>query len=118
MEKKKYAVILLFAAFAGLFFALDLFGLDRGIETLVDFGCGYGTFTLPAAKMISGTLHALDIAVDAALLFKFCTMTGPFGSSAKRGASSDPAVAWPSSTGITTKPRRGARPVIRPRPEQ
>ena len=28
---------------------------------VVDFGCGYGTFTIPAARMISGTVHALDI---------------------------------------------------------
>lgn len=40
---------------------LGVFGLDRGVETLVDFGCGYGTFTLAAAKLVSGTVHALDI---------------------------------------------------------
>jgi ubiquinone/menaquinone biosynthesis C-methylase UbiE len=40
---------------------LRVFGLDRGIETLVDFGCGYGTFALAAAQMASGTVHALDI---------------------------------------------------------
>jgi ubiquinone/menaquinone biosynthesis C-methylase UbiE len=28
---------------------------------VVDFGCGYGTFTIPAAKITSGTVHALDI---------------------------------------------------------
>lgn len=28
---------------------------------VVDFGCGYGTFTLPAARMVSGTVHSLDI---------------------------------------------------------
>lgn len=28
---------------------------------VVDFGCGYGTFTVPAAKVTSGTVHALDI---------------------------------------------------------
>ena len=27
----------------------------------VEFGCGYGTFTLPAARRTSGVLHALDI---------------------------------------------------------
>ncbi len=27
----------------------------------VDFGCGYGTFTIPAAKITRGTVHALDI---------------------------------------------------------
>src|SRR6185369_10753792 len=28
---------------------------------VVDFGCGYGTFTIPAAARIRGTLTALDI---------------------------------------------------------
>jgi SAM-dependent methyltransferase len=27
----------------------------------VEFGCGYGTFTIPAAQRLSGTLHAIDI---------------------------------------------------------
>jgi SAM-dependent methyltransferase len=27
----------------------------------VEFGCGYGTFTIPAAQRIVGTLHAIDI---------------------------------------------------------
>lgn len=27
----------------------------------VEFGCGYGTFTIPAAKLISGKIIALDI---------------------------------------------------------
>jgi ubiquinone/menaquinone biosynthesis C-methylase UbiE len=27
----------------------------------VEFGCGYGTFTLPAARRVSGTVYALDI---------------------------------------------------------
>ena len=27
----------------------------------VDFGCGYGTFTTAAARMLSGTVYALDI---------------------------------------------------------
>lgn len=40
---------------------LRLFGLDRGVENLVDFGCGYGTFTVAAAKLVSGTVYALDI---------------------------------------------------------
>jgi len=37
------------------------FGLDQGVETLVDFGCGYGTFTLAAAKLVRGAVHAIDI---------------------------------------------------------
>lgn len=40
---------------------LRIFGLNQGVQTLVDFGCGYGTFTLAAAKLVSGTVHALDI---------------------------------------------------------
>ncbi|MFW6169984.1 MAG: class I SAM-dependent methyltransferase [Planctomycetota bacterium] len=28
---------------------------------VVDFGCGYGTFTIPAARIARGTVHALDI---------------------------------------------------------
>jgi SAM-dependent methyltransferase len=28
---------------------------------VVDFGCGYGTFSVPAARLTSGTVYALDI---------------------------------------------------------
>jgi ubiquinone/menaquinone biosynthesis C-methylase UbiE len=28
---------------------------------VADFGCGYGTFTIPAAQMISGKVYAFDI---------------------------------------------------------
>jgi SAM-dependent methyltransferase len=40
---------------------LTVFGLENGIHNLVEFGCGYGTFTLAAAKIVSGTVYALDI---------------------------------------------------------
>lgn len=40
---------------------LAAFGLGRGTRNLVEFGSGYGTFTLPAAALVSGTVHALDI---------------------------------------------------------
>ena len=39
-------------------------GLTSSCGDVVDFGCGYGTFTIPAARMISGTVHALDIEAD------------------------------------------------------
>lgn len=39
---------------------LRTFGLDRAND-IVEFGCGYGTFTLAAARLVSGTVHALDI---------------------------------------------------------
>jgi ubiquinone/menaquinone biosynthesis C-methylase UbiE len=41
--------------------ALSLFGLGKGTGDVVEFGCGYGTFTLAAARLVSGTVHALDI---------------------------------------------------------
>lgn len=40
---------------------LEILGLGRGVQDLVEFGCGYGTFTLAAAAIASGTVHALDI---------------------------------------------------------
>lgn len=40
---------------------LAILGLDQGIHDLVEFGCGYGTFTLAAAGIAAGTVHALDI---------------------------------------------------------
>ncbi len=35
--------------------------INSGIKDLVEIGCGYGTFTIPAAMEISGTLFAFDI---------------------------------------------------------
>ncbi len=35
--------------------------LSPSCRDVVDFGCGYGTFTIPAARIASGTVHALDI---------------------------------------------------------
>ncbi|MFZ6032134.1 MAG: class I SAM-dependent methyltransferase [Melioribacter sp.] len=35
--------------------------LDETIFDVVEFGSGYGTFSIPAAKIIKGTLHAIDI---------------------------------------------------------
>jgi SAM-dependent methyltransferase len=32
-----------------------------GTGDVIEFGCGYGLFTVPAAKAISGTVYALDI---------------------------------------------------------
>ena len=50
------------------------FDTDKAVETLlggtdvqgdlVEFGCGYGTFTLPASRRIAGTVTALDIEPD------------------------------------------------------
>jgi SAM-dependent methyltransferase len=40
---------------------LAAFGVDGDCGELIEFGCGYGTFTLPAASVVSGTVYALDI---------------------------------------------------------
>lgn len=40
---------------------LDAMELTGDVRDAVDFGCGYGTFAIPAAKRIQGTLHGFDI---------------------------------------------------------
>jgi SAM-dependent methyltransferase len=40
---------------------LAVMGLDDHVVDTVEFGCGYGTFTIPAAKIIRGIIHAFDI---------------------------------------------------------
>src|SRR5271157_3216729 len=41
--------------------ALEKLGLKSDSGDVVDFGCGYGTFAIPAAKIVRGSVHALDI---------------------------------------------------------
>jgi len=36
-------------------------GLTADCCDAVDFGCGYGTFTIPAARIVRGVVYALDI---------------------------------------------------------
>jgi len=43
---------------------LHLLGLRPSCEDVVDFGCGYGTFTIPAARIAAGVVHALDLEPD------------------------------------------------------
>ncbi|SDR80194.1 class I SAM-dependent methyltransferase [Opitutus sp. GAS368] len=45
---------------------LDAFGFGPDTAEVVELGCGYGTFTLPLARRIGGTVHTLDI--DAAMV--------------------------------------------------
>lgn len=42
-------------------FILDELGLNQSCQCVVDVGCGYGTFSIPAARRISGTVYAIDI---------------------------------------------------------
>lgn len=40
---------------------LNALKLTSDVRDAADFGCGYGTFSIPAAKRIQGTLHGFDI---------------------------------------------------------
>jgi SAM-dependent methyltransferase len=40
---------------------LSLLGLNHGVVNVADFSCDYGTFTIPAARIISGKIYAFDI---------------------------------------------------------
>ena len=47
---------------------LDRMAVNSSVHGLVEFGCGYGSFTLPAARRISGSLHAFDVDDEAMAL--------------------------------------------------
>jgi ubiquinone/menaquinone biosynthesis C-methylase UbiE len=40
---------------------LSVMGISGEISDVAEFGCGYGTFTIPAANTIRGILYAIDI---------------------------------------------------------
>jgi SAM-dependent methyltransferase len=40
---------------------LDRLGVDARLRNVVEFGCGYGTFTVPVAERVSGTVTTYDI---------------------------------------------------------
>ncbi len=40
---------------------LAALGLNERCGRAVDFGCGYGTFSIAAARVVRGPVHALDI---------------------------------------------------------
>jgi SAM-dependent methyltransferase len=40
---------------------LDAFGFGPATGDVAELGCGYGTFTLPLARRIAGTVHTVDI---------------------------------------------------------
>lgn len=39
-------------------------GLTPDCHDAVEFGCGYGTFTIPAARLVRATVYALDIETE------------------------------------------------------
>ena len=40
---------------------LKTLGIDNSIGDIVDFGCGYGTFTIPVAQIVKGKVYSIDI---------------------------------------------------------
>jgi SAM-dependent methyltransferase len=40
---------------------LSRLGLTSETPSVVDLGCGYGTFTIPAARLTTGVVHGFDI---------------------------------------------------------
>ena len=40
---------------------LKTMGISNRIKDVAEFGCGYGTFTIPTAKIITGKVYAIDI---------------------------------------------------------
>jgi len=36
-------------------------GIDGTLGDVVELGCGYGTFSIPVARAIRGTLHSFDV---------------------------------------------------------
>lgn len=46
---------------------LDRLQIDSSLCEVAEVGCGYGTFTLPVARRVPGTLHAFDIEASLAV---------------------------------------------------
>jgi Ribosomal protein L11 methylase len=51
----------LWATFFSPVHILEQLGVDQNVRTLIDIGCGYGTFLIPAAGLIGGTAVGIDI---------------------------------------------------------
>ena len=43
---------------------LDRLGIGRGLKRVAEFGCGYGTFTIPVAQRTGGLLDTFDVEPD------------------------------------------------------
>jgi len=43
---------------------LKTLGIGKTVRDIVDFGCGYGTFTIPVAQAVKGKVYAIDIEQD------------------------------------------------------
>ncbi len=73
-------------------------------ESIVEFGSRYGTFTLPAARRTSGTIHAFDIEPElVALVRRKAQEEGLAHGRASRPYQASPAIRRP----IHAAPRQG-----------
>jgi ubiquinone/menaquinone biosynthesis C-methylase UbiE len=54
----------MWASFFNINLILSELHVKSEVNDLVEIGCGYGTFTIPSAKRISGKLYAFDIEED------------------------------------------------------
>jgi len=43
---------------------LTTLGLTKEIKHVIEFGCGYGTFTIPAAKIVNGKITCIEVDQD------------------------------------------------------
>ena len=55
-------------------FILDAFGFiaDSATGDIAELGCGYGTFTLPLATRLRGTVHTFDVDPAMVALTRVC----------------------------------------------
>lgn len=54
----------MWASFFNVDLILSELHINSDINDLVEIGCGYGTFTIPSAKIIRGILYTFDIEKD------------------------------------------------------
>ncbi len=43
---------------------LDRLGIDSNLRDVAELGCGYGTFTIPVAQRVRGTVQTFDVEAD------------------------------------------------------
>jgi SAM-dependent methyltransferase len=62
---------------------LDRLGIDAALRDVAELGCGYGTFTLPVARRISGVIETCDIEPEMGLIRLSRTSRPPGGAAPK-----------------------------------
>jgi len=60
----------MWASFFNVELILSELDINPDINDLVEIGCGYGTFTIPSSKIITGNLYAFDIDEEMPIIVK------------------------------------------------